>query len=312
MRLVGLGLGGVIAVAAWSARADETLAEDMPTALADFAAAEKALSLSAPCDTMCKALQSMVRAADRICELARDGGATDQKKCADARARVADATAKVRAACPTCDPAPPYAPSTTPSTAPPPPVTKGEDKASVGKKATEDADMAPREPAAAYSETVVAGARRTSVTLDVLPFFAPPWMVHGRFERSVQPWLSIAINASYGSLPKNGPEGRGRSSALAIGGEVRGYFIGRFDGFGVFVAADLTHRSAALQQQETVSARTFPVGLALGGVLGTKLVTYGGLTLEARAGASYLLNDNRHGGGARVFPHGGVALGWTF
>jgi hypothetical protein len=99
---------------------------------------------------------------------------------------------------------------------------------------------------------------------------------------------------------------------MNIGGEVRGYVFGGFDRFGVFVAADMMHRSASLELGGSVSTRAYPLGLSLGGLVGTKLVTYGGFTLEARVGASYLVSDRRNEGGPRVQPHGGVSAGWTF
>jgi hypothetical protein len=57
----------------------------------DYAAAQ-----GADCDTACRALDSMRRAADRLCVL--DPGA----RCAQARQRVAAATDRVRASCPGC------------------------------------------------------------------------------------------------------------------------------------------------------------------------------------------------------------------
>ncbi len=309
MRLLAYFLGGPVLVtllAAAPARADD---DAMATAVAEFDLAVKELSLSAPCDTMCRALQSMARAADRICELARDGTAADQKRCTDAKQRVAEATAKVRAACPNCDPAPPYAPSKTPAPVPAP-IDKG--TTSTGKATADAAAPAPAAEARMMDEGTSL-RRRTSVSLDVLPLFAPPFVVSGRLERSVTPWLSISLTGGYGSLPKNGPAGRGRTSTFALGGELRGYLVGGFDRFGVFVAADFTHRSAPdLEFGDTVSARTFPIGLTASGLLGTKLVTTAGFTLEARFGASYVVNDRRFDGGPRVLPHGGVSAGWTF
>jgi uncharacterized protein (TIGR03382 family) len=70
----------------------------------------EALSTS-DCVAACRALGSMQRAADRLCEM--DAGTA----CAEARAKVEDARKRVRAACPACvaeRPEPP-APSTTPS-----------------------------------------------------------------------------------------------------------------------------------------------------------------------------------------------------
>jgi MYXO-CTERM domain-containing protein len=83
-----------------------------------------ALSTS-DCLAACKALASMQRAADRLCEL--DTGTT----CAEARAKVDDARRRVRAACPMCavekkttdaqPPPPPPAPAPEAQTASGPP-----------------------------------------------------------------------------------------------------------------------------------------------------------------------------------------------
>lgn len=55
------------------------------------------------CAQLCKALSSMSRAAERLCELAKDGGADGQQRCSDARAKVEAARVRVRAKCPVCD-----------------------------------------------------------------------------------------------------------------------------------------------------------------------------------------------------------------
>ena len=316
MRPLGIGLAAVVLVGALSAFPSRARADDeMATALADFAAAEKDLALTAPCDSMCKALQSMVRAADRICDLARDGSASDQKRCTDARQKVAEATARVRAACPECNPAPPYAPSTTP-----PPVTKkGETKADgTGSTSVPGADQsAPpatpleREEAASY-RTAGTSQRTTTIALDVLPLFGPPWLIHARLERRAGARISVSITGGYGSLGMDGPDGPGRAPVITLGGEVRAYVVGGFDGFGVFFAGDFVHRGATLKHAEGISTTSFPLGLTAGAVVGTKLVTAIGFTLEARAGASYVVRDARFEPSARLLPHGGVSLGWTF
>jgi len=55
-----------------------------------------AVAQGGDCATACKALDSMRRAADRLCQL--DPG----DRCAKARQKVADATARVNASCPSC------------------------------------------------------------------------------------------------------------------------------------------------------------------------------------------------------------------
>lgn len=325
MRALAITAFVSVVFAATGARADD---DAMNEAVAELAAAEKSLSLTAPCDSMCKALQSMVRAADRICELARDGTATDQKRCTDAKQRVAEATARVRAACPDCNPSPPYAPSTTPTPRPPatkptpePPTATGSEgggstKAGKGGGAdserTVEARATPMKEEASARLAGTAATRRTTIALDVIPFFSPPWIVQPRIERNTGTAVSIVLTGGYGSLPTFGPNGPGRTTAIALGGEVRGYVVGRSDGFGVFIAGDVMHRNATLEYGADVSARIFPLGLTVGATLGTKLVTSSGFTIEARAGAAYLADDRRVSRGPRLLPNGSASIGWTF
>jgi hypothetical protein len=92
---------------------------ELAAAQADFESALASTSAS-DCATACRALESMRRAADRICAL--DPGT----KCSDARARVEESAARVRAKCPDCGAA-----TTPPSMqpAPPPPVSAGQARA---------------------------------------------------------------------------------------------------------------------------------------------------------------------------------------
>jgi hypothetical protein len=296
-----------------NARAEEG---ELADALAEFADAEKSLATSAPCETMCKALQSMIRAADRICELAHDGTATDQKRCTDARAKVADATARVRASCPNCEPSPPYAPSTAPTPKPMEPKTGTVDKAPAPppEPTATGAGVARADESVMYEAAAISKRATTTVSLDVIPLYAPPWLVQARLERSVARRFSVAIIGASGSLPKTGPDGAGRSSVLAVGGEARGYVFGTFDRFGIFVGADLVYRSASnVLYREYLEARAFPLGLTAGALVGTKLVFGGGITIEARVGPSVVIDDKRAVGPRdRVIPNGGISLGWTF
>lgn len=76
---------------------------DAATAQASFDEASAAFSAAgSDCASMCKALASMQRATDRLCELAKDGGDLDQKRCADARTSVTDAETKVKSTCGGC------------------------------------------------------------------------------------------------------------------------------------------------------------------------------------------------------------------
>lgn len=76
---------------------------DAATAQASFDEASSAFSAAgSDCASMCKALASMQRATDRLCELAKDGGDLDQKRCTDARTAVTDAGTKVKSTCGGC------------------------------------------------------------------------------------------------------------------------------------------------------------------------------------------------------------------
>lgn len=304
--LAALVITGVLATT--SARADD---DEFATAVAEFDAADKALTTTAPCDTMCKALQSMIRAADRICELARDGNATEQKRCTDARAKVAEATSRVRASCPNCEPSPPYAPSTAEKPKPDEAKVPAAGKA-LPAPPPADEPAPPRESVAFAAG--VSGGRTSTISLDVIPLFAPPVVGQLRFERAVSSRFSFAIVGGIGSLPKTGPQGSGRSSVFGVGGELRGYLFGSFDRFGLFLGADAMFRSANnVAPGEYLEARAFPLGLTAGALVGTKLVFRSGLTVEARIGPSFVLDDRREDGPRpRVLPNGGVSLGWTF
>jgi tRNA A-37 threonylcarbamoyl transferase component Bud32 len=71
----------------------------------DFEDASRAVELAGnDCAQLCKALSSMSRAAERLCELTKDGGDDGQRRCNDARAKLEAARARVREKCPACEP----------------------------------------------------------------------------------------------------------------------------------------------------------------------------------------------------------------
>lgn len=71
----------------------------------DFDEASRSVELAGnDCAQLCKALSSMSRAAERLCELAKDGGDEGQRRCTDARAKLEVARARVREKCPACEP----------------------------------------------------------------------------------------------------------------------------------------------------------------------------------------------------------------
>ncbi len=80
-------------------------ANSIGRAQADFEEASRAIELAGnDCAQLCKALSSMARAAERLCELAKDGGDAGQRRCTDARAKLEVARARVREKCPACEP----------------------------------------------------------------------------------------------------------------------------------------------------------------------------------------------------------------
>lgn len=274
----------------------------------ELAQGQKELEASGgTCVTMCKALQSMMRAADRICDLAKGGADGDQQRCSDARSKVAEAAARVRAACPDCNPAPPLAPSTTPPTEPgKAPMTKGEEP--------HPAPMMAGDLSLESRVTSAREGRTLTVTFDPLRLLAPPADFLLRFERGFGRRASIGIVAGYGSIRKVGSEGRGHVGGTTLGAEARVYVAGAFDATGLFLGAEFVHRSAVLTEDEHLDARYFVPGITVGPVVGLKAVFPGGLTLETRAGASVVVDDQRPPTQPRdkVVPTFGVGLGWSF
>jgi len=70
-------------------------------AQASFDDARKAFVAAADCPHMCKALSSMENATTHLCELSQGA---EQKRCADAKAKLAAADAKVKSTCGGCGP----------------------------------------------------------------------------------------------------------------------------------------------------------------------------------------------------------------
>jgi hypothetical protein len=80
----------------------EEPALDYGSAQAKFNEAESAFAAAGnDCAQLCKALSSMTRATERLCELAKDNG--DDKRCTDATSRLESARAKVKSSCGGCE-----------------------------------------------------------------------------------------------------------------------------------------------------------------------------------------------------------------
>lgn len=73
----------------------------MKEAQGDLESAESAFTAAGnDCASLCKALSSMTRATDHLCELAKE--ASEPKRCDDAKARLDAAQSKVKASCGGC------------------------------------------------------------------------------------------------------------------------------------------------------------------------------------------------------------------
>lgn len=72
-------------------------------ARSDFEVSEQAFAEAMnDCASLCKALASMIRAAERLCALASEGTDIEKKKCIEAREQVAIASEKVKSLCGVC------------------------------------------------------------------------------------------------------------------------------------------------------------------------------------------------------------------
>lgn len=147
--IVSVVLGGALLVAPSVARADDV--DDLLKKLNDGV---QSLSTD-DCTTACRALESMGRAAERICTL--DPG----PRCVDARDKVESARKRVRHACPTCVSAN-VAPTDTGKPAAPPPPSPGADTGTKGSE-TVQASAPPSE----QKRGGCAGCRASDRTTDL-------------------------------------------------------------------------------------------------------------------------------------------------
>lgn len=87
------------------APATDTKAEpalDYGAARAKFDEAESAFAAAGnDCAQLCRALSSMTRATERLCELAKENG--DDKRCTEATGKLESARAKVKSSCGGCE-----------------------------------------------------------------------------------------------------------------------------------------------------------------------------------------------------------------
>ncbi len=293
-----------------AARADEVTSETMRFAEDELSEAELHLAEGGvDCATMCKALQSMVRAADRICAIAATGDDADRARCTKARERVAEATKRVLAACPACEPVPPKAPSpASTSTAPPPPTSIS--GVANAPAPSEDAVYAERVTTAGVS-----GRRaRFTVTFSPLQLVLPPVFAHVAVEAKLFDGVSLALGGGFGKLPARAPNNDISASSYSVSGDFRGYLGGRFDGAYLAIAGQYFH--ATLDSEAHLKSSLSPIpGVTTNLVLGWKLITSSGFTFETRAGLGIVLKDERHAGSPSknaLFPVWDMRVGWSF
>jgi hypothetical protein len=294
-------------------------ASKMAAAQADFDELDKSLVSASgqDCATMCKALESLSRAAERICVLAKDGGDADKKRCENAKARLEEATKRVRAACPACvgatTPSPIEAagkkgvPKEEPTisgttTVPPSPPPSPKD---AGKL---DMDEAP-----AYGEASSVAferRRRRFLTLALSPvaFVWPAYSLRLGLEVGLPAGLSLGVDAGFGGAKHAGGK---LESVLSLGAALRLYPTR--DGFrgslsGPFLGVQ---SSWAKESRGSDDAQVAPK-FVLGPMLGWKVVLDPGFTFEPSAGFGVVLSDGRTDGGSALVPTWQLRIGWTF
>lgn len=297
---------------------EDDATDSVARAQADLDEAGKALSQSgSDCITRCKALQSMARAADRICALGRDGDQVDKKRCEDARARVAEATKIVQTDCPTCAPPTPTPNTSTGTATTPPQPTTPEEKAPASTDAT-------------YAQSV-SSVRELSraknaftLTLSPLRLILPPVSVRATLEAHLYDGLSLMVfggagktnAASSSTISTTGPtvsvgDAGDKVSTWEIGGALRWYFAHRFEG--AFAGVDVTYVHATANP---VSAGFLVRGLTVGPVVGYKLITSIGFTVDTRVGLGVVAKDDRDvdpsSPRSNFVPLADVGIGWSF
>ncbi|HEU4412323.1 MAG TPA: hypothetical protein VFS43_44180 [Polyangiaceae bacterium] len=275
----------------------------------------------ADCTTLCRALSSLARATERLCNLTRGEAEATERRCTDARARLKDATQRVRSACPECalagqapptvgvkpgeekpvEPAPRE--QTPPPMAPPP--------------APADMSFESAPSSAASAEEVVERHRGgVSVTAGVgLSRLAlPPGLVKAYGEIAPIERASVLFSFGLGQLPvKSG----GRAGVFSVEAQPRVYALGGAGRGGAFVGGALTIASAlgskaiGRENRTAIDAPLLAAGVSVGPVAGAKLVLRSGLTIDLHGGVGFVVGS-RPPGERRVVPLGDLSLGWTF
>ncbi|MEO7096183.1 MAG: hypothetical protein ABI175_23185 [Polyangiales bacterium] len=304
-------LGALVSTraSAQASAGDPAIATTMNEAWGELVEEERALA-GGDCVTMCKALQSMARAAQRICALAEGGAEADRQRCVDARAKVEEATKRVLAACPACNPSPPYAPATVPpppGTVPPSPTEDmSEDKATVAKESVGATSLA------GSMESVRAEGRTPRFTLALAPtaLFLPPTIFRVSAEGRLVDHLSFGVAGGFGRLATTG--GDGHATVVTLGAQLRGYLVGSFSG--LYVAAELRFARPILEDGERLSSRWVVPGVTVGPMVGFKVIAFGGFTLDTSLGLGIVIVDRRREGQptTRLEPQWELGVGYSF
>ncbi len=298
--------------AAWAQGPEAKAPPKLAEAQGEFDAALRALDGSAEtdCVTLCRALSSLARATERLCNLTRGEAEATERRCTDARTRLKEATQRVRGACPECalaGQAPPAA------------------SVDVGGKPVEEprTEATKAEPlpapvdASASSDDSVSGRRGTSITggLGLLRVALPPTLIKAYGEVAPIDRFSMLVSFGLGRLPL-GAGGR----ATVVAGELqpRYYALGGARGGGLFAGASFSYvlpvsRPAAVAGNDgdrDIDTALSTTGVSIGPVIGGKWVHRSGLTLDLHGGAGVIVADKV--GSQAVVPLGDVSVGWTF
>ena len=313
-----VGALGVVAAVAFVRAASADLGDADPQTIEEaqqaFDEARKEFAASGTdCVILCRALQSMARAAERICALTPGGDTAAKARCDDARAKVEEAKKKVLAACPGC--------TSVPSEGAPP-------DAAATKKPEVDKDNVPPAPppvsgGAGENETVmyaditesagIATKRSATVALSPLSLAWDPFFVEGHLEVRIFGPVSLLVRGGAGSLKREPPSSGDSDRVLGwrVGGGIRAYFDTPNPSLsGAYLAIEQKWDEA----KDGARWLHFVPGLTVDVVAGYKLVSAGGFTLETQIGASVVATDRRPETlpRPRVVPTWDLAVGYTF
>jgi hypothetical protein len=314
-----LGALGFVAAVSFAGVSSAAVGDDEPATLDEaqhaFDEARAAFAASGTdCVIMCRALQSMARAAERICALTPGGDAAAKQRCEDARAKVEEAKKKVLAACPGCT-------APLPGEAPDQAATGAKKPADKGEVETSVPPAPPPTPTEAeyvglggtYALAQLRSRRSVTVAVSPLSLAWDPYFVEGHLELRVFGPISLLLRGGAGSLQRE-PKVEGASDRVLgwrVGGGVRAYldplntsFSGAY--FGIEQKWD--------EAKDGARWLHFVPGLTVDFVAGYKLVSAGGFTLETQIGASVVATDRRPDTmpRPRVVPTWDLAVGYTF